>query len=173
MKEVICRTARASALRSGALAIFLLASASAQEAGGLEACAKLEDPEARLSCYDEASERAAKPAEPGNETTPARESVEPGVSEQSAPPSDSVSDENPGSDDPKKGPVRATLTDCREGPSGKWYFYLDNGQVWEQRDNDRFNMSHCSGEVTISKDFFGYKISFSGTKNKIRAGRVK
>ena len=173
MREVICRTAMSSALRSGALTIFLFASASAQEAGDLEACAQLQDPQARLSCYDEVSQRAAKTAEPGGEATPARESPGSSAPEQSAPPSDAVSDEQPSSSDPAEGTVRATLTDCRKGPTGKWHFFLDNGQVWEQRDNDRFSTRDCRGEVTITKDFFGYKIKFSHTENKIRAARAQ
>lgn len=173
MRDVICRMVSNSAVRVGALTMLLCASASAEEAGDLEACAKLEDPQARLACYDDASQRAAKPAELDGEATPAPESPESSAPEQSAPPSDTVSDEQPSSSDPKDGPVRATLTECRKGPTGKWYFFLDNGQVWEQRDNDRFSMRDCSGEVTITKDFFGYKIKFSHTDNKIRAGRAQ
>lgn len=162
-----------SALRSGALTIFLFASASAQEAGDLEACAQLQDPQARLSCYDEVSQRAAKTAEPGGEATPARESPESSAPEQSAPPSDAVSDEQPSSSDPAEGTVRATLTDCRKGPTGKWHFFLDNGQVWEQRDNDRLHSRECDFDVTISKDFFGYKMTLPDSDNKIRVARVK
>lgn len=155
MKALIYRLAVCGAFWISASAMLTSGIAAAQEQGQLEACARLEDPQARLNCYDEASRRPQTP-------TP------------SSPPATANDDEQSRLDDDKEGePLRLTLTDCREGPTGKWYFYFEDGQVWQQKDNDRFSMKHCNGVVTIRKDFFGYKLEFSGTENKIRAGRVQ
>jgi hypothetical protein len=163
------------ALCLGALAIMLHASANAQDATDLESCANLEDPQARLACYDAASQglQEAKPASPPAGAAPARESLVSPAAENSTPPSAGISEEQPDTEDQKEEPLRLLLTDCQKGPTSKWYFYFDNGQVWKQRDNDRFSIKDCNGEVAISKDFFGYKIEFQTTENKIRAARVK
>lgn len=163
------------ALRFGALAVMLNASASAQDTADVESCANLEDPQARLACYDAASQglQEAKPASPPAGAAPAGEPLASPAVEDSTPPSAGSSEEQPGTEDQKEEPLRLLLTDCQKGPTNKWYFHFDNGQVWKQKDNDRFSMKDCNGEVAISKDFFGYKIEFQTTENKIRAARVK
>jgi hypothetical protein len=156
----------------GALLMLSCLSANAQEAGDLQRCAQLEDAQARLDCYDAVSQRQ-QASEP---TAPAAETPEPGDSPEPAPPaplSDKVGEEQLESEDVEEGPVRGTLTDCRKGPTGKWYFYFDNGQVWEQRDSDRVHPRDCNFAVTISKDFFGYKMEMPDSDNKIRVARVK
>lgn len=175
MRSFNYRAVGTGALRLGALAIMLNASADAQDAADLGSCANLEDPQARLACYDAASQglQEAKPASPPAEAAPARETPESPAAADSAQPSVAVSEEQPGPEDGKDQPLRLQLTDCQKGPTGKWYFYFDDGQVWKQKDNDRFSTKNCNGEVAISKDFFGYKIEFQTTENKIRAARVK
>ena len=172
MRDVIYRIARGSTLTLGALLMVSCLSANAQEAGELQKCAQLDDAQARLDCYDAVSQRqrAVEPPAPAALTPGPGDSPEPA---QPAPLTDAVGEEQLGAKDEKEGPVRGTLNDCREGPTGKWYFYFDNGQVWEQRDNDRVNLGECNFEVTISKDFFGYKMELPDTGNKIRVGRVK
>jgi hypothetical protein len=175
VKSFNYRAAGTGTLRLGALVILLNASANAQDAADLESCANLEDPQARLACYDAASQglQEEKLASPPVEAAPAGESVESPAAEDSAPAWDAIGEEQPGPEDEKEQSLRLALTDCRKGPTGKWYFYFDDGQVWKQKDNDRFSTKNCDGEVAISKDFFGYKIKFQTTENKIRAERVK
>ena len=172
MRDVICRRARSRVLGLSALLIFSCASANAQEPADLERCAKLEDPQARLECYDVASQRqrVTQPPAPADVTPDAGDSREPA---EPAPLSDAVGEEQLDAKEEKEGPVRGTLSDCRKGPTGKWYFYFDNGQVWEQRDSDRVHLRECDFEVTISKDFFGYKMEMPDNDNKIRIARVK
>ena len=181
MRKAMYRMATGGTVCAFALVMMLCAPASAQDADELAACAKLEDPKARLACYDAASRRApapesaaepAKPAQPP-EAAQVMEAAEAQEPEQAAPLSDAVGKEQLPVEDPNEGPVRGTLTDCREGPTGKWYFYFDNGQVWEQRDNDRLRLRTCDFDVTISKDFFGYKMEMPNSGNKIRVARVK
>jgi hypothetical protein len=149
--------------------MFCSAAANAQEPGDLEKCAQLEDPQARLECYDTVSQRRPA-AEPPAAVPEPEVSTEPEQPEQL---SDAVGEEQLESKEVKEGPVQGRLTECRKGPTGKWYFYFDNGQVWEQRDNDRLHSRECDFDVTISKDFFGYKMTLPDSDNKIRVARVK
>ena len=151
---------------------MMFGSTSAQEPGDLERCAKLEDPQARLECYDAASQRQQETQPPAPAAVDP-EPADPPEPEEPAPLSDTVGEEQLESKDVKEGPVQGKLTDCRQGPTGKWYFYFDNGQVWEQRDNDRLRFRECDFEVTIRKDFFGYKMELPDSDNKIRIARVK
>lgn len=70
-------------------------------------------------------------------------------------------------------PVRARVADCRKDHSGKYYFVFENGQVWKQRDSSRLYFRDCDFEVTISKDFFGYKMQVEGDDRETRIGRVR
>ena len=70
-------------------------------------------------------------------------------------------------------PVRARVTDCRKDVSGKYFFVFENGQVWKQRDSSRLHFRDCAFEVTISKDFFGYKMQIEGDDRETRIGRVR
>ena len=169
MREKIYRSACSSAVRLGAVLMLLHTSANAQDSADLERCASLDDPQARLECYDTASRRQRDSRAPAAKPDPddSREPAQP------APLSDAVGEEQIETKDVKEGPVRGRLTECRQGPSGKWYFYFDNGQVWEQRDSDRLRLKECDFEVTIRKDFFGYKMEMPDSRNKIRIGRVK
>ena len=172
MRNGIYRITCSSAMRLGALLMLLHTSANAQEPADLERCAKLEDPQARLECYDAASERqrGTPPPAPAAATPDPGDSREPA---QPAPLSDAVGEEQLETKDAIEGPVRGMLTGCRKGPTGKWYFYFDNGQVWEQRDSDRLRFKECDFEVTIRKDFFGYKMEMPDSDNKVRVARVK
>ncbi len=137
MRKVFYQLACNGAVYMGALAMFCSAAmTNAQEPGDLEKCAQLEDAQARLECYDTVSQRrpAAEPPAAGPEPEVSREPEQP---EQL---SDAVGEEQLTSKEVKEGPVQGRLTECRKGPTGKWYFYFDNGQVWEQRDNDRLNL---------------------------------
>ncbi len=169
MRDVYYRIARNGAVYVGTLAMFCSAAANAQEPGDLEKCAQLEDPQARLECYDTVSQRRPA-AEPPAAVPEPEVSTEPEQPEQL---SDAVGEEQLESKEVKEGPVQGRLTECRKGPTGKWYFYFDNGQVWEQRDNDRLHSRECDFDVTISKDFFGYKMTLPDSDNKIRVARVK
>ena len=166
MTDVYYRIARHGAVYMGALAMFFSAAANAQEPGDMEKCALLEDPQARLECYDAVSQR-----QPAAETPAA--APDPEVSTEPEQLSDAVGEEQLESKEVKEGPVQGKLTECRKGPTGKWYFYFDNGQIWQQKDSDRLNLRDCNFEVRISKDFFGYKMEIPGSSNKVRIGRVK
>ena len=69
--------------------------------------------------------------------------------------------------------IRATVTKCRQDGNKKYYFYLENGQVWKQSDRKRLKYEDCNFDVTIIKDFFGSKMQQDGEDRRIRITRVK
>ena len=69
--------------------------------------------------------------------------------------------------------VRGRLVNCERGMSSKFVFYFDNGQVWRQKDNKRVSWTECNVEVTISKDFFGYKMVRDDDDRTVRIERVE
>jgi len=42
--------------------------------------------------------------------------------------------------------------------------YFDNEQLWKQSGAGRYRFSECDFDVTITKDFFGYKMKIDGGK---------
>jgi hypothetical protein len=69
--------------------------------------------------------------------------------------------------------VRATVTGCRQDASDRYYFYFDNGQVWKQKDSRRLHYRQCEFDVTISRDFFGYKMQLDGDDKTTRIDRIR
>jgi len=69
--------------------------------------------------------------------------------------------------------VAGHVDSCREDNSGKYRFYFDNGQIWLQKDNKRVPWRECNFDVTVEKDFFGYKMSPKGESKSIRISRIK
>jgi hypothetical protein len=142
-------------------------------------CAAIEDNTTRLACFDGLVMEA--PAAPVAPTVPAAPAapVTP-VAEVSAPPPapDSLGAErlrhkNRAVEAEEDVNVTATVTRCEERSDGRYVFYFDNGQVWRQSNNDRSYFRDCNFDVTITKDFFGYKMQQSGEKRRIRIKRMK
>ena len=65
------------------------------------------------------------------------------------------------------------VTSCGEDQRGRYRFYFDNGQIWQQNDNKRVRWQECDFAVTIEKDFFGYKLQPKGDSKSIRVTRIK
>ena len=153
---------------------MLLAAALYAQAEGLDdrllACSRVVNDAKRLACFDnlvventaaapqanaaqepEAGAPAvqAAPDDLGAETLPDRERVEEILN------------------------VAATVTRCSERSDGRMLFYFGNGQVWRQSKNERLHFRDCNFNVTITKDFFGYKMQRDGEKRSIRIKRVK
>ncbi len=57
---------------------------------------------------------------------------------------------------------RGHVQSCRESIDGIWYFTFDNGQVWFQSSRGHHRFEECDFDVTITKDFFGYKMAIDG-----------
>jgi hypothetical protein len=69
--------------------------------------------------------------------------------------------------------VKGHVSSCRKEKRGKYRFYFDNGQIWQQKDNRTVPWRECDFDVTIEKDFFGYKMLPVGEKRSIRISRIK
>ena len=139
------------------------ATVNAQDARDLAHCIDIDAADARLACYDEAAGRGvAPPASP--------EPDEP------APLTQEIGEEQLGGDRrPEEEPpiVMGRVTECRQDSNGRWRFVFDNGQVWRQRSEGRRKFRDCDFDVTITRDFFGYKMQIDGEKSWIRIGRIR
>jgi len=69
--------------------------------------------------------------------------------------------------------VRARVTRCEKDARKKYYFVFENGQVWKQVSDKRLSYKQCDFEVTITKDFFGYKMQPDGEDRRVSIARVK
>ena len=162
-------------------------------------CQSMQDDAARLSCYDSlnappsdspappaaAEEQVpARPAEPAIPTTPTAEAISekpaaPAPAAEAMPANEpEVLDDDVGRErlGPRPGEellVRGKVIKCRKDISSKYRFYFENGQIWQQKDNTKVRWEDCNFEVTISKDFFGYRMVRDGDKKKVRISRLK
>ncbi|MGI9236002.1 MAG: hypothetical protein ACR2QZ_01310 [Woeseiaceae bacterium] len=78
-----------------------------------------------------------------------------------------------GGDKKTKLAVHGRVVRCQQDIRKKYLFYFDNGQIWKQKDNKRITWDECEFDVTISKDFFGYKMTPEGENRHIRVARTK
>ncbi|MGB5333844.1 MAG: hypothetical protein WBM64_00980 [Woeseiaceae bacterium] len=138
----------------------------------LQACSAIDDASARLACYDEA---VGLPAPAANtKATPAEETAaEETAAEKTL--DDLGAETLPGASraDDKELAVRARVTGCKKDARNKYMFFFENGQVWKQSSDKRVYFKDCNFEVTISRDFFGYRMLKDGDKGRIRIARVK
>ena len=175
-------------LFASTLLVTLSGFVAAQGNDEIQRCASIDETAARLACFDEiagnqglTSQPAETPAEPG----PAQEvqalpEATPGEASSTADEPGSLTDDygteglsKKDQPDEEEQAVRAVVTKCSKSSSDRYYFYFENGQVWKQKDDDRLYFKDCTYGVTITKDFFGYKMQIDGEKSKIRVSRVK
>jgi hypothetical protein len=169
-------------LGAGALAV-VVSPVLAQEAADLERCANIPEATARLACYDELSDpqRPEPPAEvasPPPASPPPASPPEPEVVVEEAlsapePMSRELGEEQLPMAQRNEAEFAGTVRRCEQNARGKWVFWFENGQVWEQRDRDRIRFDDCHFEVKITKDMFGYKMQRAGERRRIRIGRIK
>lgn len=183
MSEQVKRMANAGCtILVGAVFLFpvLLARADDGIANKLHGCSSIEDATARLACYDGLGDRQEPlPVAPGVPVDSPAEPppVEPAAVDQTAdkslddPGSKSASNDSDEKFETVK--IRAVVTRCRQDDYKKYYFYFEDGQVWKQTDRKRVKFKDCNFDVTITKDFFGYKMQQDGEDRRIRIRRVK
>jgi hypothetical protein len=149
--------------------VFVLRCAHGQDLQAAQACTRLDDDAARLSCYDaamgvrKAASGAAKP--------------------QSAPPSDAVrtgaqgkfGDDGRFHTESKPSLPKNLTVQVREVtilPAGLYRLVLDNGQVWDTTQADSALAFKANDAVTISRRVLGgYEISLAGHNNSVSATR--
>jgi hypothetical protein len=180
----------------GAVVVSIVALGLCSIAAAADAvdCRSIEDNSERLACYDRLSAppvppptptptpapQAAPQAAPAPQQVPDQAAATPSATESAAAPAaavildDSIGKERvTASEDKEKVLVAGHVSSCREDRSGKFRFYFDNGQIWLQKDNKRVPWKECDFDVSIEKDFFGYKMRAAGDDRTIRISRIK
>lgn len=178
-------TNRRLAGKGAVITLMLVAGhTGAQDAAELARCSTIEDGAERLACYDAASgknepapEPALEPApEPATEPLLVAPVEEAATQDDIAVLTDEVGQEQLDRDEPQdeeRTMVRGTVTSCERDPSGRYYFVFDNGQVWKQKDSDRLAFRDCRFDVSIERDFFGYRMRIEGQGKDIRISRIR
>jgi len=158
-------------------------------------CQSMQDDSARLACFDELSSPQPEPApqlEPapqaakvpppapqtGVSSAPATSSSAPAASASPAVQEEQLNDDIgreslKGDSGENALMVRGHLVSCEEDLRGKHQFYFDNGQVWKQTSSGEIFWKDCDFDVTIEKDFFGYKMTRDGHKKVVRISRIR
>ncbi len=144
----------------------------AQSSEDLSRCGSIEDDAKRVACYDEISGRQSTAKDVTMEAAPSSSAPAAAESEEYAPLTADVGAESLDGADKDK-PVRGHVTSCRKDSLNDYFFYFDNGQVWKEKSDARLHYKECDFSVTISRDFFGYKMQIDGEKGRIRISRVK
>ena len=150
--------------------------AAEPDVAALRECTQIVDNMDRLACFDNAmgtqQVTGSRAEEPATETDAGRE-IE---TDHYVPLNDEVGQETldrRDDIDSREPEIRGRVVRCETDVYGKYYFYFDNGQVWKQKDGRRLAFAECDFEVTISKDFFGYRMQALGEQRKIRISRVQ
>ncbi len=142
----------------------------------MDDCRAITDAEARLACYDSlqaptSQVEAVAPAEaPTVQSPPSAPTATGSVVLDDSIGAESIKDRKGELEDVV---INGHVDSCREDRSSKYRFYFDNGQIWLQKDNRRVPWKECDFDVTIEKDFFGYKMLPKGEDRSIRISRIK
>ena len=163
-----------SVLTGGVLILGVSTLALASDADTQQQCRAIQDAAARLACYDEMEPPLAEeaPAAAPDNADARKTSPPPATEPQQL--SDEIGRESLDREDPEdKVKVRGHVVDCRTNERGRYFFFFENGQAWEQKDSKRVAWDDCDFEVTIDKDFFGYGMTRVGDDRRIRISRVK
>lgn len=143
----------------------------------VERCSRILDEKGRVACYDKLARRQAAgtdaAAAPSSAEDPAARDRPPPAAEQRVP--EPLRHKNRVAEEEKSTPdvFTARVTSCRKNVHDRYLFYLGNGEIWQQAKDDRLYFRECDFEVTITKDFFGYKMRQVGEKRRIRIKRVR
>lgn len=172
-------------------------SVAAKDLSGLEECARIHSNTERLACFDalaadmlqskparqtvkqtsdEAKEKAQQdkrranaPAELSRSSQqPAREAAsqsqnavkEFGLENRQKPDKEEVEE------------VTSTVIGLEKSPRGKLILKLENGMIWQQKNDDYFK-AEINDEATVSRGFFGvFYLGVEGTNRRIKVERV-
>ncbi len=144
----------------------------------LRQCREYSDIEKRLACYDQIGEPAPvveTPPVPADAESAAAAAAAADVPQeiervsQHPVPSDDFG--LPKSEDALES-IRATVVRCGEANDHRFYFYLDNGQVWKYLGGKYLRYKSCNSPATLSEDSLGFKLQMDG-KPSLRVKRVR
>ena len=134
---------------------------SAQD--GLQRCGLISDASARLACYDQLG---------GRKNTTDSKIVVPPALPKNEPVAVSLAARKEQQAEPESAIMK--VTKCTQRGHDKMYiFYLEDGQVWRQISEKRLNFKDCNFDVSIHKDFFGYKMQLEDSNKKFRVKRIR
>jgi pyruvate/2-oxoglutarate dehydrogenase complex dihydrolipoamide acyltransferase (E2) component len=142
----------------------------------VEAPPKVEmtEPQAAPAAATPAAEKAPAAAAPAATEAPAPKPIAKEVPAAApAPLDDEIGKESLGRDEKDELIVHGTVVRCAKDATKKYLFYFDNGQVWKQKDNTNIRWKECAFDVTITKDFFGYRMTPVGETRRVRIARLK
>lgn len=121
-------------------------------------CFEMSDEKRRMVCYDDISRAIASANPEKQEVVKQRAIADFGLSHQKQAHDEMV--------------MKAVKVD-RE-PAGKWLITMENGQVWQQTDDERYNFNSKQPEVRIFKMLFGsYAMTEVDRSKKIRVKRIQ
>ena len=153
----------------------------------LKACARIENTDERVACYETLGERvldeeavvAESPADvappPAAELTAAELPAVAAPVAAAATPAE-IAATNPAlhsDEDEKKKPIYGHVRSCQEASDRNWFFILDNGDIWKQSGGKKRRFKDCDFDVVIRKDIFGNKMTIAGDDQTVRVRRQK
>jgi hypothetical protein len=164
----------------GGSVLLLAASTYAQSddhsKGGVEQCREIADAEARLACYDRIGRSDPVGREELESEPDAAAESDPSIagSETEDSEYDTLTDDTglPKAADSNK-PIPVTVSKCGEATNFKFYFYLDNGQVWRYIGGEKLRLRGCEGTAFLVEDRFGFTLQMDGDSARLRVKRVK
>lgn len=123
----------------------------------IDTCARISDDTARLACFDRiAGSHADVPA-----SQPRPITAEVGMDREA----EKAEQEKV---------YTVNVTDCEaSGTSRRLFFTLENGQIWQQKNDKWMSTRNCKSSGTITKDFFGYKLYIEKMDQTIRVSRIR
>ena len=142
----------------------------------LKNCARTADRAVRIACYESLGQRVLreepiKTADVSKVEPEAVETVSPEPEPQRLPDKLGIEKREEKQAAQKKS-HRGHVRSCGQRSDDKWYFVFDSGQVWKQSSDGNYRFNECDFDVTITKDFFGYKMKIDGGKS-IRVRRER
>ena len=175
------RTSRFSCITTSFAILAWLNVYSVAAAADAANCRAISNDAERLVCYDDLGSTPAISSEPARQVeVPPAPVAAPAVTP--VPDTDAATEaldddvgleKVKGREEKQQVLVKGHVSSCREDGIGKFRFYFDNGQIWQQKDNRKIPWRTCDWDVTIKKDFFGYKMSPVGENRSIRIARIK
>ena len=125
----------------------------------LRNCGEIESSEQRLVCFDKLLESKTHETNENDQSPPPitdefglakQEEAEPNVDHS------------------------VVITSCKSSSSAnRLFFYLDNGQVWRQKNVKWLSKRDCQSNGVIREDFFGFTLFIEAMNKSVRVSRVR
>ena len=156
------------------MAAALFAAPALAAGGDLQQCAALQDPAARLACYDQAQQQRSEP--PADPASPAPTAAP----EPATAPAAAAAPTAPSPEDRFGLPeaVAASITAHIDGKFIEWrpgtLIRLDNGQVWKcmEEKSAYYPRLPDNAEVEITRGMLGYRMEIKAIRRSIYVRRV-